>query len=160
MITLEELKEYFFYDQVIGIFLRKKPVANCSKVGEVAGHINKKGYIIIKFRQKAYKAHRLAWFYVTGEWPKDQIDHINRDKTDNRFDNLREADNSLNVHNVGIQKNNTSGYKGVSYDPKLKMFRAYLDYRGQRYFLKLHDTALEASLAREAKFAELEKAAN
>lgn len=160
MITLQELKGCFFYDPVTGIFIRKKPVANCSRVGEIAGHRNKKGYIIIKFRQRAYKAHRLAWFYMTGKWPDDQIDHVNRDKSDNRFSNLREADNSLNVHNIGIQKNNTSGFKGVSYDQKLNKYRAYLDYRGKRYFLKLHDTALEASIARETKFEELGKAAS
>jgi hypothetical protein len=63
-----------------------------------------------------YREHRLAWLYMTGEWPTHEIDHINGDRVDNRFCNLREATASENRWNSRKRVNNTSGYKGVSWD--------------------------------------------
>lgn len=106
MLTQEQLKELLIYFPKEGYFIRLP-------LGNVAGYYEN-GYIKLKINSKGYFAHRLAWLYMTGEMPKNCIDHINGIKDDNRFENLREATRSQNNLNVGIKKNNTSGYKGVS----------------------------------------------
>jgi hypothetical protein len=94
------------YDPTTGIFTRN---------GCVAGTVNGQGYVQIKLEGRAYLAQRLAWFAVTGEWPENDVDHRNRNKQDNRFVNLRKATGAQNLRNRGKQKNNTSGFKGVSW---------------------------------------------
>jgi len=101
------------------------------KVGDVAGHKLSEGYLQISANSKIYFAHRLAWLYITGEWPKDSIDHINEIKHDNRFFNLREATRSQNMMNRGALKNNTSGLKGVSLKKSSGKWRARVGIRGK-----------------------------
>jgi hypothetical protein len=91
----QRLKEFLIYDPETGLFTKirrnfKKPFA---------GTPHPVGYIRITIDKRFYLAHRLAWFYVKGKWPEADIDHINGDKTDNRFANLREASRSLNRGN-------------------------------------------------------------
>ena len=85
--------------------------------GKTAGHVHEvTGHIIIQIKgRSAYGAHRLAWVHYYGEWPKDQIDHIDGNRQNNRISNLRCATNSENNRNRGPQSNNLSGYKGVSW---------------------------------------------
>lgn len=73
------------------------------------------GYVLISFDGEQYLAHRLAWFYVTGEMPPMFIDHINGKPDDNRFENLREATPQQNGFNRGMPKNNKSGAKGCEW---------------------------------------------
>lgn len=80
--------------------------------------INSDGYLMIMINGKAYPAHRLAWLIVYGTMPDGFIDHINRVRTDNRISNLRLVTHSENMQNRKIQKNNKSGYRGVSWDAK------------------------------------------
>lgn len=82
-------------------------------IGRPAGCINKKGYRTISIDNRIWYGHRLAWLIMTGEPPPAQIDHINCDKADNRFCNLRSANDRENRANSPRQKNNTSGVKGV-----------------------------------------------
>lgn len=67
-----------------------------------------------------YKAHRIIWLWVTGEWPNGQIDHINRDALDNRWSNLRIATPNANARNRSVNRNNTSGETGVFLDRSKK----------------------------------------
>ena len=99
MLTHSRLTEILSYDPATGCFTWKVDVARNVKAGTVAGNTNCYGYMRIRIDKKAYFAHRLAWFYVTGEWPKATIDHINRKKTDNRFANLRDISLLANQHN-------------------------------------------------------------
>jgi len=118
MITQSELKQRYFYNPDTGLFTRI-----CKTNGRHFGKtlINNKKIII---KGKAYLPHRLAWLYMTGKHPDQFIDHINRDSTDNRFSNLREASYAENNRNRSIGKDNTSGYKGVSYHKHNKKYRA------------------------------------
>jgi len=97
MLTQETLKQHLSYDPNTGKFSRVN-FARVAADGSV-GTIQKKGYRSIYLCGGFYKAHRLAWLYVYGEWPKDQIDHINGNRDDNRIDNLREVCNAENAKN-------------------------------------------------------------
>jgi hypothetical protein len=113
MITQKELKEILNYNSESGIFTWKNIVKPArKKVGDVAGGLCL-GYVVIGINGKIYRAHRLAWLYIYGKWPNDQIDHVNGIKNDNRLCNLRECNQSKNNYNRKMQKNNTSGIKGV-----------------------------------------------
>jgi hypothetical protein len=112
MITQKELKKLLHYDPDTGIFLWRKPSKRI-RDNLVAGTTHKTGYIEIRVKGKKYKAHRLAWLYTHGEWPKCNIDHINQNRSDNRIKNLREANHKENSKNAGMYKNNTSGVMGV-----------------------------------------------
>ena len=117
ILTQSQLKEALDYNQETGIFTRLISVRGTnSKVGDVAGWVEKTtGYRRIMINNKTYRAHRVAWFYVHGIWPKDQIDHDDHDRDNNRIANLQEATNQENCKNQSIPKNNSSGVVGVSW---------------------------------------------
>lgn len=107
MISAEELRKLSLYDPRTGTFLR-------TKNGKPAGSVFKDGYVYITFgRGRRYKAHHLAWLYMTGEWPSQLIDHINRIRRDNRWENLRLATKSQNAVNSKIRSTSKSGVTGV-----------------------------------------------
>ena len=110
-----ELKELFDYDPETGVFTWRKAVGRKIRAGAVAGTASN-GYIRIRMGGAAYKAHRLAWVYVHGKEPADQIDHVNGDGRDNRIANLREASHSENAQNRHVLPFNKSGYAGVIWD--------------------------------------------
>lgn len=114
-ITQNHLREVLDYDAINGDFRWKKhPKKTC--VGSIAGTTRKgkyPGYRIICINRVHWYAHRLAWLYMTGEWPFRDIDHINGDRSDNRWANLRLATRSQNLANKKIEEGNVSGYKGV-----------------------------------------------
>lgn len=122
-LTVEHLREVLHYDQDTGIWTRKinRGRNNRYKAGEIVGHLNAAdGYITIRLDNILYLAHRLAWFYMTGQWPKHQVDHKNLNRSDNKWLNLREATHGQNVQNSSLRKNNISGFKGAH-----KMTRKY-----------------------------------
>lgn len=104
ILTQEELKSQLHYEPDTGIFTWLVSNSNRIKIGDVAGCKTARGYITIRVFNKSYTAHRLAWLYITGEWPKDQIDHVNRVKHDNRICNIRDvtgAENCMNIQGKG-----------------------------------------------------------
>lgn len=114
MLSHDRLLEVLWYCPETGKFIwQNSPRKGWD--GKVAGSPCSGGYLQILVDKHPYRAHRLAWLYVTGKWPEGDIDHINRDKKDNRWNNLREVSRSENCRNKGIQKNNTSGVPGVSF---------------------------------------------
>ena len=114
-LTQGELKERLNYDSLTGLFTWKS-LLRCSKakIGGVAGY-KQHGYVIIKLNKISYKAHRLAWLYVHGYFPENQIDHKDRIRHHNWVDNLREASSSCQVINSEIRNDNTSGIRGVGW---------------------------------------------
>ena len=113
MITQPELKELLHYDPDTGFFIRKTKATCSAEIGSIVGSPDSYGYIAVNVKGCVYRAHRLAWFYVYGVWPTEQIDHINHVRDDNRWINLREATHRENQRNRKISKNNTSGVCGV-----------------------------------------------
>lgn len=128
--TPYRLREVLNYDPHTGNFIwliTKKG----AKFGHAAGSYNDAGYWMVKIDQRIYRAHRLAWLYMTGLWPKDQIDHINGIRDDNRWCNLREATRSENHQNLAISKRNTSGFIGVSWHKPTQKWVAHIKVAGR-----------------------------
>lgn len=114
MITQQELKEIIFYNPDTGLFTWLKRRSQRVLAGDNAGSIRKDGYHIIVIDGKYYYGHRLAWFYMKGEWV-DEIDHEDTNPSNNKWINLRESTHSQNKGNIKKHSNNKSGYKGVSW---------------------------------------------
>lgn len=116
--------------------------------------VHARGYIAGALLGKAYLAHRVVWLFETGSWPVDQLDHINGDRTDNRFENLREVTNTENSKNKAITKRNKSGFQGVFWNPKIKRWNANIGLNSRTKNLGHFLTKEEAIAAR--KNAEIE----
>jgi hypothetical protein len=116
----------------------------------VAGSVNGEGYLLIKLQRRSYKAHRLAWLYVCGVWPEDQLDHINRNRSDNRISNLREVTNKQNLQNAGKYSHNTSGHSGVSWHKQRSKWVAQIKHNHKVIHLGYFTNIEDAIAARKA----------
>ncbi len=145
-LTQERLKELLNYNPETGIFVWAINRTSI-KAGIVAGSYSD-GYIRIGINSKGYLAHRLAWLYVEGYLPENDIDHINRDKTDNRFSNLRETTKTCNLRNRGIFKNNKTGITGVMLTHGPDRYQAYIKTGSKSKHLGMHVNIIDAARAR------------
>lgn len=117
------------------------------KTGTIGrGGKSKNFYVLLRIDDVLYKAHRIAWLYFYGGTP-NIIDHIDGDGTNNKIANLRDATQSDNLCNRGIQSNNTSGYKGVSFNKCLDKWHAYIKRQGKRHHLGFYESAEKAHTA-------------
>lgn len=153
MLSLRDLKKDVWYDPKSGLFIRIRS-SNGAPVGAFIGTRENDGYISINVRNKTYRAHRLAWFYENGEWPRSHLDHINRVKSDNRLSNLRECSVSQNHANRKCMANSSTGIKGVSKTRNGK-FRARIRIFGSKESLGTFDTSEEAHKAYMEKLREI-----
>ena len=114
-ITVERLRELLCYDVETGVFTWRKAYGARCAAGSKAGSLSVRGYVYIKLTGRSYQAHRLAWLYVHGEWPKHCIDHINGIHDDNRLSNLRDVTLSVNAQNKKkARADNSTGLLGVT----------------------------------------------
>jgi len=154
MIT-SKVREILTYDPNTGRFTWSISRSSRAQAGAEAGTQDPSGYIRIQVDRKLYWAHRLAFYLVTGQEP-DEVDHINRLKSDNRWENLRAASRDQNGANLGLRSDNTSGFPGVSWNPKARKFQAYItSFRKMTslgYFSTLEDAAQARFEAEEAIF--------
>jgi len=147
-LSAESIREILEYDPDTGI-LRWK--ANSRYAGKRAGRVGPSGAIQIGIDGALYLAHRLVWLIVTGQWPTALIDHVNHDRSDNRFANLREATVAENRHNLaGPAKGNRSGFLGVCFRPHVGKWMAYIFLDGRMAWTYYTDTAEKAAAARRA----------
>lgn len=149
MLTAKRLREVLSYDPITGEF-RWLISSNHIAVGSTAGTIESQGYCQIKVDQRIYKAHRLAWLYMHGVWPTNQIDHEDGVKANNIFTNLRQATNTENMLNLPKRATNKTGFKGVSVHKTSGKFVAQAQINGKRKHLGLYATAELASEAYQA----------
>jgi hypothetical protein len=153
-ITLEYINEYLTYDASTGNLYQRKKRPKI-QVGALAGGLNRKGYRYIQLDGRKYPAHHIVWVIETGIFPKKQIDHIDGNKLNNKFSNLREVTNKQNTENRGKQRNNKTGYKGVSFNNRLKKYVAQIQHNNQPIYIGIYATAYDAHLAYETKAKEL-----
>lgn len=148
-LTAERLREALHYDPETGVFTWRKCAKKSIAPGSVAGAAESKGYWQIKLYQKVYAAHRLAWLYVYGDWPKHAIDHINGDPRDNRIENLRDVPEKVNSENKRKAFcTSKTGLLGVSPDVKWKgKWRARINVRGKPLLIGYFDDPEEAHQA-------------
>jgi hypothetical protein len=142
------------YDSKTGVFTWDKN-SKRTTAGKECGCIDKDGYIIIKFENKSYRSARLAWFIHYGYWPKDQIDHKNRNKKDNRICNLRECTRSQNSANIKNSKKISKTKRGVFYCNRDKMFIVNITKEGKKEYSEYFKTEQEARDAYKRKHVEL-----
>ncbi len=149
MLTQSQIKELFEYRPETGEFIRLSSRGN-SSAGALAGHSRKNGYRTIWIDGKHNYAHRLAWLYVYGYLPENQIDHVNHDPSDNRLINLRQATNTENSRNFSLGSRNRSGQCGVSWHAQRSKWRATIRAGGKNIHLGLFATQEAALVARKA----------
>lgn len=146
----QELKAELEYSPITGLFTRKICPQCPNQIGKIAGHLRSDNYIAIKLKGKRYLAHCLAALYMTGTLPKKEIDHINGDRSDNRWGNLREVDKRTNLKNRVIPKTNKSGTIGVCWDRRNQAWLAQIATGTQRKHLGYFTNLSEAVLARKS----------
>lgn len=147
MITAELLREMLDYDPSTGELTWKVKANKRFKIGDRALSLDGHGYLRVMIHGRHYQAHRLAWLHVHGRWPDQQIDHINGSRADNRLCNLREANQTQNNANTRLRCDNTSGFKGVSWDKTKRRWQALIRVNGRAKHLGRYDTPEAAHAA-------------
>jgi hypothetical protein len=142
--THDYLRQILDYNPETREFIWKVFKGSRALAGMRAGTLCPDGRRRLQIDRKRYLEYRLAIFYMTGKWPKNEIDHINNDAHDEQSKNLREATTSQNQANKGKQKNNTSGYKGVFLDKRRHKWYAQIMVDKKSFFLGYFFTKEEA----------------
>jgi hypothetical protein len=152
MLTPERVREFFDYCPDTGLMTWRVKRTNNRKanVGDVAGNIDDTGYYRVMLDGKKYRAHRIAFLWMGEELPV-QVDHINGDRADNRWANLRAADALSNAKNAKRRKD---GFRvavtGVGYHVKNRKWRVRINHNGEAIYLGSFDDLNEAITARVA----------
>lgn len=145
------VKEHFSYDPDTGNLMRIKHPAKTGTrypINVPLKSKGKNGYFRISIQRKRYYNHRIAWLLMTGKWPKS-IDHINGNKTDNRWVNLREVTQEQNTKNQKISKRNKSGFVGVYWCKVMGKWAADIRANGKSKYLGCYTNKLDAYRARK-----------
>lgn len=143
-----QMLEAISYDPETGLFT--KPGWRPLK-----GNADARGYMCVSVRNQNYRAHRLAWYCMTGSWPRGELDHINGVKDDNRWANLRMCTHQQNNHNQGIRRNNSSGIKGVYWSKRQRKWRGQVCLNYQIHHTKGFEDIGDAAAAVRALREEL-----
>lgn len=134
MITQERLKNLLTYERTTGLFYWKTSKGGAKK-GKAAGTIMKSGYRYIGIDRRSYRAPRLAWLYIYGTFPVNEIDHIDGIKDNNGINNLRDCTRKQNSENKKAYKSSQTGFIGVSYREDAKKYIARVMHNGKNYHL-------------------------
>ena len=153
ILTQARLKEVLHYNPDTGAFTWLKS-RRSDMIGKKAGYKVSTGYIHIEIASQSYKAHRLAFLYMVGDIPK-YVDHINHNRDDNSWLNVREASRADNARNASRAKTNTSGVTGVHWHISLKKWYATIYVSGKHIALGYYhdfDRAVDARNAANIKY--------
>lgn len=135
-LTAQRLRELLHYDPKSGSFTWVQRTSHRIKIGSPAGSVNSWGRIQVGVLGHIYYAHRLAWFYSHGEWPRQVIDHIDGNPLNNQLANLRDVSPTTNAQNVHIAgANSKSGLLGALWHSQNKNWRARIMVAGKSYSL-------------------------
>lgn len=146
ILSIDELRKIVSYDPETGIFRWLQATAHCVDVGEIIDSIDDKGYVRFNILGVAYRAHRLAWAFMTGAWPVLWIDHWNTVRSDNRWTNLRQSTRSINMQNQRQpHSGNKTGFLGVCRDRK--GYRAQITVDGKVRRIGTYRSVTEAHAA-------------
>lgn len=145
-LTCERLRQVLDYDPGTGLF-RWRVSLRKGFAGRIAGTTDTGGYIIIGIDGLRYFAHRLAWMFVHGAFPPDQIDHIDRNTGNNRIANLRPATGSQNLANMAMRITNTSGKKGATWHKRAGKYQSQIKVSGRCVYLGLFNDPESANAA-------------
>ena len=146
-LTQQRLQEILRYDPDTGEFRWRVRVKKNHRAGDLAGCRVRSEYWSIHINGRNYRAHQLAWLYVNGAWGRPVIDHRDGNPFNNRLRNLRLASHANNAANRSRLRNNTSGFKGVSFDRRRSLWIAQITKQGRRYFIGRYTTAKKANAA-------------
>lgn len=149
MLTHDRLKSVINYTPETGLFTWAINTKRVRK-GFIAGHIHSSGYVRIAIDGNIYRANRLAWFYMTGSFPSKHVDHKNRVRSDNRWENLRLASAYQNCCNSSITSKNTSGVKGVHWNKQKNKWAVQITVKGKKLFIGAFEDLEFAQLAIDA----------
>ena len=148
-LTQERLKEVLHYSPETGVFTRRVSTSSRAQAGDVPGCINGCGYWQAMIDSNLYLSHRLAWLYIYGCFPENEIDHINGDRSDNRIENIRDVTRAENNKNLTISTTNSSGVIGVCWDKATQKWHSQIQYNGKRVNLGLYEDLELAGLVRK-----------
>ena len=144
-----QLLKILDYNPSTGTLIWKINKGPRAKIGMIAG-TNLNGYRTIKIDGKLLYAHIIIWIMMMGESPKNTVDHINRIRDDNRWENLREATQAQQTYNISIHSNNTSGIPGVGWSKTLQKWQAYISINRKQLHLGYFDVIEEAIAIRKS----------
>lgn len=151
-VSAQRVRDLFDYERQTGrlIWRQNKWPA---RAGNPAGAVSKDGYVIVGVDMRTYPAHRLIWLHVHGEWPKQQIDHIDGDRANNRLENLRDVNASMNMQNLRNSKrrNKSCGLMGVSFSKNAGRWMAAIKIGSKNKYLGYFDTPEKAHAVYLAK---------
>lgn len=142
-ITKDFVLDMLDYVPASGLLLQKKKRPKV-KVGSIAGAVTPYGYRYIQLSGNKYAAHRLVWLIETGHFPEKHLDHIDGNKLNNCFTNLREVTVKQNSENKIAQKNNKLGVRGVSFNKRLGKYIAQIQHNGKNNYIGVFDTIEKA----------------
>ncbi len=145
-LTHSRVKSLFSYDPETG-FLSWIQQRGRQRAGARAGRLHHRGYREVRIDGVLYREHRIIWLWMMGSNPADECEHINRERSDNRWANLRAATRAQNMQNLGASAMNTSGFAGASFHKARGKWRSTITFNGRSIHLGHFDTAEEAHIA-------------
>ena len=147
--TQEYIRSIIDYNPDTGVFTWKRHKRGM-RSGTIAGSFDDRKYVIIRIDKIRYYAHRLAFLHMNGLIPPNHVDHINRNKSNNRFSNLRMVTCSENLQNLSIDSRNTTGITGVCFDKIRGKWKSYIGYNNILINIGRYDSLLDAICSRKS----------